>query len=429
MALVHEDEAILGRSNESIEKYGSQGTAFFGKVVMSSGQNPVLGRKVLIDLAEPHLILICGKRGYGKSYSMAVLMEEMARLPFSIRQRLSVIVIDTVGIFWSLKIPDKKNVSEIGGWGLKPASTGVRVFVPKGRLSFYQEHRIPVDGAFTLKASELEGMEWMTLFRLSWKDSEGVLLGKMVDELKDSGKQFGIDELIEAVRSEKKAPEKVKEAVIGRLLLAKQWGLIEKEGTSIPDLVKPGTINVIDVSAYRQAIGMEGTRDLVVAILGKKLFEQRMLYRKSEESKLIAGEKRESKMPLIWMFVDEAHMFMPKDEQSLSLQVLLEWVRVGRQPGLGLVLATQRPNKLHPDAISQCDLFIAHRMTSQMDIQAVSALRPSYMYSDFDKYFHEMPRGRGFALILDDNTEKLWLVKVRPRLSWDASVTASAMPY
>jgi len=429
MALAQEEEAILGRSLEDIEKYGSNGTAYFGKVVMSSGQNPVLGRKVLVDMAEPHLILICGKRGYGKSYSMAVLMEEMARLPFSVRQRLSVIVIDTVGIFWSLKIPDKKNVAEIEKWGLKATNTEVRVFVPKGRLSFYREHKIPVDGAFTLRASELEGMEWMTLFKLSWHESEGVLLGKVVDELKDKGKNFGVDELIEAVRSDKKAPDKVKEALASRLLVAKKWGLLEKEGTSIPDLVKPGTINVIDVSAYRQAIGMEGTRDLVVAILGKKLFEQRMLYRKSEEAKFISGEKRESKMPLIWMFVDEAHMFMPKDENSLSLQVLLEWVRVGRQPGLGLVLATQRPNKLHPDAISQCDLFIAHRMTSQMDIQAVGALRPSYMYRDFDKYFHEMPRGRGYALVLDDNTEKLWMIKVRPRLSWDASVTASAMPY
>ena len=119
-------------------------------------------------------------------------------------------------------------------------------------------------------------------------------------------------------------------------------------------------------------------------------------------------------------------MFMPKDEDNLALWVLLEWVRVGRQPGLSLVLATQRPNKLHPDCISQCDLFISHRMTSQPDIAAVSQLRPSYLHQDFDRYYMEMPRGKGYALILDDNTEKLWMVKIRPRFSWDGGETASA---
>ena len=63
---------------------------------------------------------------------------------------------------------------------------------------------------------------------------------------------------------------------------------------------------------------------------------------------------------------------------------------------------------------------------NQPDIAAVSALRPSYMHQTFDHYFNEMPRGKGFALIIDDNTEKIWMIKVRPRFSWDAGVTASA---
>jgi hypothetical protein len=119
-------------------------------------------------------------------------------------------------------------------------------------------------------------------------------------------------------------------------------------------------------------------------------------------------------------------MFMPKDEPNIALNVLLEWVRVGRQPGLSLVLATQRPNKLHPDAISQCDLFISHRMTAQDDIHAVSTLRPSYMHGDFDKLYSEMPKGKGYALLLDDNAENIYTIKMRPRLTWDGGVTANA---
>jgi DNA helicase HerA-like ATPase len=171
---------------------------------------------------------------------------------------------------------------------------------------------------------------------------------------------------------------------------------------------------------------MEGTKDIIVGLLGKKLFEERMLYRKEEEIRLMKGLGRESNMPIVWLMIDEAHMFMPKDEPNIALNILLEWVRVGRQPGLSLVLATQRPNKLHPDAISQCDLLISHRMTAQDDIMAVSQLRPSYMHGDFDKLYAEMPRGKGYALLLDDNAESIYTIRMRPRTSWDGGVTASA---
>jgi len=418
--------AIIGRSEHDIEKYGEKGTGYLGKVVLSSGEHPVLGRKILIDLARPHLILVCGKRGGGKSYSMAVIIEEFARLPFDVRERISVIVIDTVGIFWSLKIPTK-DVKELEEWDLKPEASNVRIFVPKANLDFYKKQGIAVDGAFTLKCAELSGIEWMALFNLTWKDPEGVLISRVVEKVQEKlGTYYGIDELIKAVEADEEADKIAKQALISRLEVAKSWQLIEKEGTKLKELVMPGTINIIDVSAYRQAIGMEGTKDIIVALLGKKLFEERMLYRKEEEAKLIREEKRESKMPIVWMMIDEAHMFMPSDRESIALKVLLEWVRVGRQPGLSLLLATQRPNKMHPDTISQCDLFISHRMTAQEDIEAVSMLRPSYLHQNFDKYYQEMPKAKGYAIVLDDNTEKLWLVKIRPRMSWDAGVTASA---
>jgi DNA helicase HerA-like ATPase len=361
------------------------------------------------------------------SYSLSVFLEELARQPPEIRSRISVIAIDTVGIFWTLKIPNKLEAAELAEWDLKPQSTNVKVLIPKGKRDFYKEKEIPFDDIFTIKASELDAVEWMALFKLTWKDAEGVLITQVIERMKDKlGSYYGIDDIIKTIETDKESEKLTKQALINRLRAAKSWGLLEKDGTKIRDIARPGQISIIDVSAYRQAIGMEGTRDVIVAILGKKLFEERMLFRKEEEIKLVKGEKKESAMPIIWMLVDEAHMFMPKDEDNIALWVLLEWVRVGRQPGLSLVLATQRPNKLHPDCLSQCDLFISHRMTAQPDVEAVSQLRPSYLHQDFDKYYMEMPRGKGYALILDDNTEKLWMVKIRPRFSWDGGVTASA---
>ena len=422
-----EKVSIIGRSLEDIEKYGEAGTAYLGKVVMSKGERPVLGRKIVADIAKPHLIMICGKRGGGKSYTLSILMEEFARLEPAVKRRISVIVIDTVGIFWSLKIPNEFNKQELAEWDLEPQKTDAVVLVPKGKLDFYKEKKIPVDAVFSLKVSELESIEWLALFKLSWHDPEGILITKVIEELKEKvGTYYGIEEIIKAVQADTETDKNTRLAVINRMLVAKSWGLLDKEGSKITELARPGQITLIDVSAYRQTIGMEGTRDIIVALIGKKLFEERMLFRKEEEIKLVRGEKKESKMPIVWLMIDEAHMFMPKDEENIALQVLLEWVRVGRQPGLSLVLATQRPNKIHPDAISQCDLFISHRMTSQADIEAVSQLRPSYMYQSFDKYFGEMPKERGYALVVDDNTEKILMIKVRPRFSWDAGVDATA---
>jgi hypothetical protein len=361
------------------------------------------------------------------SYSLGILIEEFARQPIEIRSRMSVIVIDTVGIFWSMKIATKNNIPELEKWELKPEPIEIKVMVPKGQFEFYKRKDLPIDGAFTIRTSELDSHEWMSLFKVSWKEPEGTLIARVIENAKAKlGTFYGLDDLIEATKNDTESEKNVKDAVAGRFATAKTWGLFEKEGSKIKDFARPNTITIIDVSSYRQAAGMEGTRDIIVGIIGKRLFEERMLYRKEEEIRVVKGFSRESDLPIIWMLIDEAHMFMPKDEDSIALSSLLEWVRVGRQPGLSLVLATQRPNKLHPDCISQCDIFISHRMTAQPDIEAVSQLRPSYLHQNFDKYYQEMPRGKGFALILDDETEKIWLVKMRPRLSWDSGITASA---
>ncbi|MEK6970576.1 MAG: ATP-binding protein, partial [archaeon] len=418
---------VVGRTPGDVQKYGEEGTAYIGKVVMSSGENPVLGRKVLMDVAKPHVVLICGKRGGGKSFSMGVMIEEFAKLKPEIKRRISVIVIDMVGIFWTLKVPSRGNEKELLEWGLSPEATPVRILVPKGKIDFYTEKQIPVDGALTLRCSELDITEWMALFRYTWHDAEAILLGRVLEQVKEQlGTRYGIDDLIQSISRDGESDKLTQQALRNRLEMAKGWGLLEREGTKMMDIAEAGKITVIDVSAYRQAIGMEGTKDIIVGLLGKKLFEERMLYRKEEEIRLMKGLGRDSSMPIVWLMIDEAHMFMPKDEPNIALNVLLEWVRVGRQPGLSLILATQRPNKLHPDAISQCDLFISHRMTAQDDIMAVSQLRPSYMHGDFDKLYSEMPKGKGYALLLDDNAETIYTIKMRPRTTWDGGTTANA---
>ena len=90
------------------------------------------------------------------------------------------------------------------------------------------------------------------------------------------------------------------------------------------------------------------------------------------------------------------------------------------------VLATQQRNKLHPDALAQCDLIISHRLTAKSDIDALKTIMQTYIEFDITKYIEELPRVKGVCIILDDNSERLYKAQVRPRQSWHAGASPLA---
>ncbi len=420
------EEIVVGRIQSQIAKYGNKGTGYIGKVVVSSGEEPVLGKRVLMDVSRSHVAIVCGKRGSGKSYAMSVLIEEFARQPFEIKERLSVIVIDTVGIFWTMKYPNKEEVGLLEKWNLKPEGIDIRNLVPVGKKDFYEQKNLQHDGLFSIRTSQMDVEDWLAVFRLNWRDAEASLLSRTIDKIKSKvGTLYDIDDIITETKKDEETTKEIINSLNNRFLVAKSWGLFSRAGTTMKEFAKPGTITIVDTSTYKESIGMESIKELIVGILGKRLYEERMLYRKEEEMSLLSRGRKESEMPIIWMMIDEAHMFMPSDRQSMALDVLLQWVRVGRQPGLSLLLATQRPNKLHSEAISQCDFFLSMRMTAQEDIQAVSSIRPSYLNIPMDKYYGQMPKDQGYAILLDDNSEKVMMIKMKPRVTWDGGKTAN----
>ena len=44
----------------------------------------------------------------------------------------------------------------------------------------------------------------------------------------------------------------------------------------------------------------------------------------------------------------------------------------------------------------------------------------SNMMEDIKDYINKLPRQKGSAIILDDNSERVYTVQIRPRLSWHA---------
>ena len=123
-------------------------------------------------------------------------------------------------------------------------------------------------------------------------------------------------------------------------------------------------------------------------------------------------------MPMVWLMLDEAHEFLPREGKTVATEALVQLLREGRQPGISLVLATQQPGEIHKDVMTQSDIVISHRITAQFDIEALNTMMQSYLLADLTTQLNNLPREKGAAIILDDNSERLYPMKIRPRFTW-----------
>lgn len=428
-------DILIGRSESEKEKYGTQGAIFLGKHYVKMGQTTSLSNKVYLDISKSHVVFIVGKRGSGKSYSMGVIAEGIYDLPEEIKKNLAVIIFDTMGIYWTMKYPNNKEKELLDDWELESKGINVQIFAPIGFYNEYKEKGIPTDFPFSIKTSDINASEWCMIFNVLITEPIGILIERIINNLKEERFQYDIKDIIKAIEADDRSEKSVKEAVENRYLVAEKWGLFTKEGTSIEDLAVPGQLTVLDLSAYINTSGAENLRGLVIGLITQKLFVQRMILRRAEEEAQISEEihffeeeKEEKKEPIVWLIIDEAHEFLPNKGNTPATSPLITVLREGRQPGISLVLASQQPGKIHSDVITQSDVVIAHRITANVDVQALGGLMQSYMREGLDKQLNLLPTEDGAAIVFDDINEKLYSIKVRPRFSWHGGSAPTAMP-
>ena len=130
---------IIGRDEEDLKKFGEDGLAALGKHYVRTGDKVNLANEVLLDLARPHVVLVSGKRGQGKSYTLGVIAEEIIFLPRRLREKLTVIIFDTMGIYWTMKFPNHKDEKLLAEWGIEGRGLDVKIFTPTG---FYEKYNI-----------------------------------------------------------------------------------------------------------------------------------------------------------------------------------------------------------------------------------------------------------------------------------------------
>lgn len=359
------------------------------------------------------------------SYTLGVITEEISDLPAETAKNIASLIFDTMGIFWTMKFKNEKEKYLLEEQGLKAKNLPIKIFAPFGKMEEYKSKNIPVDFPFALKASELEADDWVLTFNLSMTSPEGVTIQNIISELKEKEEDFTISDITKEISKQRNTSEETKNAVAALFRAADSWGIFskEKEGTEISDLIEAGKTSVLDLSAYN-SIGPFNVRALVISLVSRKLFNQRMDARKKEEMQSIRqgvdylSYKPAREMPLVWLFIDEAHEFLKKDEKTPATDALVQLLREGRQPGISLVLATQQPGQIHKDVMTQSDIVISHRVTAKPDVEALNQMMQSYLLEGIQKAMDSLPSLKGSAVILDDNSERLYPMRMRPRFTW-----------
>lgn len=116
--------------------------------------------------------------------------------------------------------------------------------------------------------------------------------------------------------------------------------------------------------------------------------------------------------------IDEAHNLCPPDPvtavEKLLVERIVQIAAEGRKYGLWLLLSTQRPSKVHPNALSQCDNLALMKMSSKQDLDELGRV---FGYAPEALLAQAMSFTQGQALFAGGFVPRPQLVQMGERLT------------
>ncbi len=422
---------VLGRSNSFHRKYRNTGLGMIGAIVETSDDilTSLLGMPVNLDLVSPHVIFVSGKRGSGKSYTLGILVEEIASAMERKEIEVATVVIDTVDVFRQAVEPNVDQEALLKKWNLQSRGFPVAVFIPlKTYNSLPEEVRTKARlHPLAISPRELTVSDWGYVLEKGGQLSTSMenLMGDLLESISrgyalESGeyialkRSFSIRDMVQCIESNPSITElyqaSTRTAMIQRLKRAARLGVFHPSGTSAQDLAVAGQTTIIDVAP----LGSDA--EVVLAILTNMLCRQVLTYRMAWTEE---GTSAREELPPTWLIIDEAHTLVPKGSATPAKDAIVGYAKLGRRFGCSLVLCTQQPSAVADAAISQADIIISHSLSHDSDIRALQQRAPAVMPDMFrDKVFiSSLPRG--VALVFDQSTENKrgFITQIRPRLS------------
>jgi uncharacterized protein len=140
-------------------------------------------------------------------------------------------------------------------------------------------------------------------------------------------------------------------------------------------------VTVIDLSGVPFEV-----LSITVSLISRLIFEYGYIYKRLRCAQ-DPNEKVNNDVPILLVY-EEAHKYVPNSELSKyrSSKTSIERIaKEGRKYGVTLLLASQRPSEISETIFSQCNNFIAMRLTNPVDQSYVKKLLPDSLGSLIDK--------------------------------------------
>lgn len=460
---------FLGRPRTELEQ---DYLILLGKVIEMTRNPNYSNANVWLDVGKPHVVFIVGRRGKGKSYDLGIITEGLtlnASSKISSKEEtVSTIVFDTMNQFWSSYFePSKEDPEEakqiklLKKWGLDAkALTTLRLFVPRGTTKLF-----PFFEELTIKPSELNDNDWCNLFGFDkYSDLPGQLLASSYRKVTQDGyytsdgdfvkpkKDYIINDLVYCIENDRDILSETRgfkietrRAIIQRLREAEEWKVFSEKGLDISEIYRAGQASVIMIGELD-----DNAKALLCGLIVRKVYDLRASTRSYEEKLLrlrgilnkatnttersetekeinrLLSQLRSEYHPPSWILIDEAHVMCPQVGKTSAKPALIKVARRGRDKGLSLVLATQRPSAIDKTLISQKDILIIHQLGIEADRKTAKAqvgtTIPKNVYrgntllkDSFEEIITDVDTGEAF--VADDEASRCFLMKVRPRLS------------
>lgn len=155
-------------------------------------------------------------------------------------------------------------------------------------------------------------------------------------------------------------------------------------------------VTVIDLSGVPFEV-----LSITVSLISRIIFEYGYIYKRLR-NRVNPDEKINNDIPILLVF-EEAHKYVPNSElvkYRSSKKSIERIAKEGRKYGVTLLLASQRPSEISETIFSQCNNFIAMRLTNPIDQGYVKKLLPDTLGSLIEK----MPSlKQGEALLIGES--------------------------
>ncbi|AIF82768.1 putative ATPase [Candidatus Nitrososphaera evergladensis SR1] len=152
----------------------------------------------------------------------------------------------------------------------------------------------------------------------------------------------------------------------------KKFGGILDPGMADPlALIKNGKINIINLVELTEKQANVSVSYYLEELLDDRKRATRQAKNKSPSQQDIKSPPRFTAPVLV--VIEEAHIFIPKDEKTETKHFASKVAREGRKFGLGLVIVSQRPRSIDANILSQMGSLAVMRMIQQDDQMQVSA--------------------------------------------------------